>query len=561
MPVGSDDPSHLDDGRLFAALGLGGDLVRALEALGYEEPTPIQQAAIPPALAGQDVLGQAATGTGKTAAFALPMLERLGQRAARGTTPLALILVPTRELAMQISQAVHTYGRAAGARVLPIYGGQPIGRQLKELSRGIDIVVATPGRALDHLSRGSMDLDALEVVVLDEADEMLDMGFAEDIEAILVHVPEGVQTMLFSATMPGRITTLAGRHLRDPVRITIEHDSPAGGEDPKIREVVYVVSRHHKPAALARVLDVEAPEATLVFCRTRNDVDELTQTMNGRGYRAEALHGGMTQDQRDRVMGHLRTGTTELLIATDVAARGLDIDTLTHVVNYSVPSAPESYVHRIGRVGRAGREGMAITLVAPREHRALRTIERHTGRKMQVDSVPTVADLRARRLGLIRAAMREAMITDDLDTFRPVVESLADEFDLVQIALAGVKLIHDESSGDGDDRDVPEATLEKTPKGGGGKAGGKRGGKGLAAGDPNRIWLNLGRDAGIRPKDLVGAIANETSLTGRDVGSIQISGGFSLVEVPAGTVDEVIRGLGRTRIRGKKAKVRRDRVG
>ena len=341
-----------------------------------------------------------------------------------------------------------------------------------------------------------------------------------------------------------------------------------------------------------------------MFCRTRNDVDELTHTMNGRGYRAEALHGGMTQDQRDRVMNHLRTGATELLIATDVAARGLDIDTLTHVVNHTVPGAPESYVHRIGRVGRAGREGVAITLVAPREHRALQTIERHTGRKMQVEQVPTVADLRAKRLGIIRADMREAMlIGEELDSFRPVVESLGDEFDTVEMALAAIKLLHDETAGQGDDRDVPTATLDggggggkqKKSKGGGGgkprkrnsrlydtgegsgggsKGGSDRSGGGSRAGGGSRgsdsasrgsdsasIWVSLGRDSGVRPKDLVGAIAGETGLSGSQVGSIQINARFSLVEVPASSVDEVITALNRTRLRGNRGKARLDRAG
>ena len=556
------------DTTTFADLGLRSELVTVLDGLGYEEPTPIQRASIPPLLGGRDLLGQAATGTGKTAAFALPLLERLGAAGTRGRNPVGLVLVPTRELAMQVSQAVHTYGRALDARVLPIYGGQPIGRQLKELKRGVDVVVATPGRAVDHLSRRSLNLTDLEVVVLDEADEMLDMGFTEDLESILDETPETRQTMLFSATMPKRIAALAKRHLTDPERITIERDEPAAGDQPKVREVAYVVTRHHKPNALARVLDVEAPTAAIVFCRTRNDVDELTRTMNGRGYRAEALHGGLDQNARDRVMDSVRSGVSELLIATDDAARGLDIDTLTHVVNYSVPSASEAYVHRIGRVGRAGREGTAITFVEPREHRAKKAIERHTGRTMEIETVPTVADLRARRLELIRAAMREHIIEDDLDTFRPVVESLADEFDLVQIALAAVKLVHDETSSDGDERDVPQAELHHD----GGKPGkGKKGRKGKddrgprSSGGPRltkdgaaRLWINLGREAGIRPKDLVGAIANETSLTGRDVGAIEIRNRFSLVEVPAGAVDEVITALSRTHLRGKKPSVRHD---
>lgn len=433
-----------DDTSSFADLTLRPELLHALSGLGYEEPTPIQREAIPPLLEGRDLLGQAATGTGKTAAFALPVLQRM-TRDGGGGEPMALVLVPTRELAVQVSEAFHHYGRELGARVLPIYGGQPIGRQLRALQQGVDIVVATPGRALDHIGRGTLRLDDLEMVVLDEADEMLDMGFAEDIEAILQETPENRQTVLFSATMPPRINGIARRHLNDPVRIEMGRETTAPGEAPLVRQTAYVVPRAHKPAALGRVLDVEAPTAAIVFCRTRDEVDQLTETLNGRGYRAEALHGGMGQEQRDRVMGRLRTGTADLLVATDVAARGLDIEQLTHVVNYDVPSAPESYVHRIGRVGRAGREGVAITLAEPREHRMLKTIERVTKRRIPIEKVPTIADLRARRLELTRAALHESLLEDDLERFRVVVETLTDEFDIMEVALAAVKLAHAET--------------------------------------------------------------------------------------------------------------------
>ena len=459
MTTAPDEPG---DTGTFADLALRPELLDALTALGYEEPTPIQREAIPPLLEGRDLLGQAATGTGKTAAFALPLLQVLEQR-GRGSSPVGLVLAPTRELAMQVSEATHRYGRdlfgqGSGARVLPVYGGQPIGRQLRELERGVDVVVGTPGRVLDHISRGTLDLSELRTVVLDEADEMLDMGFAEDIEAILDAAPEARQTVLFSATMPSRVDRIARRHLRDPVRIEIRREQPAAGEAPKVRQSAYVVARPHKPTALGRVLDVEAPEAALVFCRTREEVDQLTETLNGRGYRAEALHGGMSQEQRDKVMGRLRNQTADLLVATDVAARGLDVEHLTHVVNYNVPSAPEAYVHRIGRVGRAGREGVAITLAEPREHRMLKTIERVTGAKITMEKVPTVADLRARRLELTRAALRESLLEDSLDGFRAVVEALTDEFDVMDVAAAAVKLAHEASTGGGadDEQDIPQ---------------------------------------------------------------------------------------------------------
>jgi len=549
----------------FAELDLRPELVAALAALGYEEPTPIQREAIPPLLAGTDLLGQAATGTGKTAAFALPLLN--GLTASRGKAPSALVLAPTRELAVQVSEAVHRYGRQLGARVLPVYGGQPIGRQLHALERGVDVVVATPGRAVDHLQRGTLDLSALRTVVLDEADEMLDMGFAEDLEKILAAAPAGRQTVLFSATLPQRIDRLARRHLTDPVRITIVKEHAPEGEPPKVRQSAYIVPRASKPAALGRVLDLEAPEAALVFCRTREEVDSLTETLNGRGYRAEALHGGLSQEQRDRVMNRLRTGTADLLVATDVAARGLDVDQLTHVVNYNVPSAPEAYVHRIGRVGRAGREGVAVTLAEPREHRMLKTIERVTGARISMEKVPTVADLQARRLELTRAAVRESLLSDDLERFRPVVEALSDEFDVMEVALAAVKMAHEATTTSPDTDDIPEARPVRgdppaRPDRGPRRDTRSSGGPPVhrSTGAPmTTLFVGLGRAAGMRPQDLVGAIAGESQLRGKDIGGIEITERFSLVEVPSAAADEVISALRGAVLRGRKATVRRER--
>jgi ATP-dependent RNA helicase DeaD len=553
------------DETTFADLGLRDELLHALSALGYEEPTPIQREAIPQLLAGHDLLGQAATGTGKTAAFALPVLQRLpaGPRAA---APSAMVLVPTRELCVQVSEALHRYGRELEARVLPIYGGQPIGRQLRELERGVDVVVATPGRALDHVRRGTLRLDRIAMVVLDEADEMLDMGFADELEGILEATPEGRQTVLFSATLPARINTIARKHLRRPVRIEIEREVAEPGEAPRVRQTAYVVARAHKAAALGRILDIESPAAAIVFCRTRDEVDQLTETLNGRGYRAEALHGGMDQAQRDRVMGRLRSGTADLLVATDVAARGLDVEQLTHVVNYDVPSAPESYVHRIGRVGRGGREGVAITLAEPREHRMLKTIERVTKQRIAVEKVPTTSDLRARRLELTRSALEEMLLEDRLDEYRVVVEALTDEFDVMQVALAAVRLAHEAGGGVGDEVEIPQPSAEPTRdrahgKGAKPKTPSKGKGSRAAAADRAvaRVWVGAGRDAGIRPQDLVGAIANETRLSGRDIGSIEITDRFAVVEVPGDAVKEVVAALRATRIKGRKVQVRRDR--
>jgi len=543
----------------FADLGLRPDILNALATLGYEEPTPIQSEAIPPLLAGNDLLGQAATGTGKTAAFALPLLERIADRIGKGEKPLALVLAPTRELAVQVSEAVHRYGRHMGARVLPIYGGQPIGRQLRELSRGVDVVVATPGRAIDHLQRGTLQLGDLKMVVLDEADEMLDMGFAEDIDAILAEAPADRQTVLFSATMPPRIDRMAKSHLREPVLIQIEREKTEPGEAPRVRQTAYLVRREHKPAALGRVLDVESPTAAVVFCRTRDEVDQLTETLNGRGYRAESLHGGISQEQRDRVMARLRGGTADLLVATDVAARGLDIEQLTHVVNYNVPSAPEAYTHRIGRVGRAGREGVAITLVEPRENSMLKTIERVTKTKIPMEKVPTVADLRARQLELTRSSLQESLMEDDLSRFRVVVETLADEFDVMDIALAAVKLAHEASGAAADEEEIPEVRpREDRPRRDGTTAGPRRERRGPSEG-MTRLFLGAGRSSGIRPQDIVGAITGETNLKGRDIGAIEIADRFSLVEVPGPAANDVITSLRDATIKGKRITIRRER--
>jgi ATP-dependent RNA helicase DeaD len=573
-PVGDGDWPDADDAPGFAELGLSRELVDALTALGFEEPTPIQREAIPPLLAGRDLLGQAATGTGKTAAFAAPILAHLPAPEDRSTGPSALVLAPTRELVVQVAEATHRYGRGVAARVLPVYGGAPIGRQIQALHRGVDVVVATPGRALDHLARGTLQLDDVATVVLDEADEMLDMGFVEDIEAILAQAPSPRQTVLFSATIPPRIDALAARYLTDPVRILIDGAAArgvrAGAPAPTVRQIAYLVPAAYKAEALGRIFDVEAPGAALVFCRTRDEVDELTETLNARGYRAEALHGGMGQEQRDRVMGRLRAGTADLVVATDVAARGLDIEQLTHVVNFDVPSAPDAYVHRVGRVGRAGREGVAITLAEPREHRLLRTIERVTGARIPVAKLPTLADLRARRLELMQAALAEAVVAEDLDRYRVVVESLTDEFDLMDVALAAVKVAHEATRGveQAAEVEIPEVTLRGPRERGPQERAGQpptrrparpRGEEPRRGGATARLWVGAGRAAGVRPQDLVGAITGETRLAGRDVGAIEIAERFSLVEVPEAAVDEVIDGLRGTTLKGKRVTVRRDR--
>ncbi|MBL8860425.1 MAG: DEAD/DEAH box helicase [Planctomycetes bacterium] len=547
----------------FAALGLAPELAAALQELGYEEPTPIQRAAIPPLLAGRDLLGRAATGTGKTAAFALPLIQAADGTPPAPGRPRVLVLVPTRELAMQVAAAIHRYGRARAATVLPVYGGQSIWQQVRVLDRGVEAVVATPGRAADHLERGTLSLEDVRFVVLDEADEMLDMGFAEDIEAILARAPAARQTALFSATMAPRIRALAERHLRDPVRVEIERERAAPGEVPRVRQVAYVVQRAHKLAALGRVLDMETPNSAIVFCRTRLEVDDVTEAMNSRGYRAEALHGGLPQEQRDRVLARFRENRTDLLVATDVAARGLDIEHVSHVVNLDVPTEPESYVHRIGRTGRAGREGVAITFVEPRERRLLASIQDATRLKIRLETIPTAADLSNRRLDQTRASLAEALSAGGLDRYRAVLEGLSAEADVLDVAAAAVKLAHEALHPEGAEEPDIAPVVEPPPRA---RRGARDGARREPAPRPHeaprgetawtRLQVSAGRFQSIRPGDLVGAIAGETGLPSGVIGAIQIADRSSFVDVAvehAGAISDALR---RTKIRGRRVQVR-----
>ena len=573
----------------FAGLGLDARLLAGLTALGYEEPTPIQTEAIPPLLAGRDLLAQAATGTGKTAAFALPLLHRLTPEAPARTRTTALILVPTRELAMQVSEAVHRYGKVLGVRVLPIYGGASMSQQIRSLRRGVDVVIATPGRAVDHLRRETLDLAGLKVVVLDEADEMLDMGFAEELDLILKATPAEKQTALFSATVPARIATIARTHLKDPVTIALDADVRRGAAATNVRQVAYVVPRAQKLSALGRILDLEHPVSAIVFCRTRIEVDELSETLTARGHRADALHGGLVQEQRDKVMQRFRTRKVDLLIATDVAARGLDVQHVSHVVNYDVPVAADAYIHRIGRTGRAGRAGVAITLAEPREHRLLRNIERATKQHIEVAQLPTVADLHARRQELARDALRATLRAGDLDHYRGIVESLAEEFDVMDIAAAALKQ-GDASRDDADEVEIAAAVPPPPPPARFDR--GKRSEPRVRSEDPGkpeprtrpdaaatkperkerawgrparsengmtRLFVAGGHAMRITPADLVGAITNEAGLNGSAIGVIHIDARHATVEVPRAKADAVIAALGAATLRGKRIKVERDR--
>ncbi len=544
----------------FSDLGLSPVVVDALTKLGFEEPTPIQQEAIPALLTGRDVLGQAATGTGKTAAFSLPLLEHwlLGEEAAE---PLVLIVTPTRELCLQVSEAFHSFGRDAGIVVTPIYGGQEYGRQIRALKRGTHVVVATPGRALDHISRGTLSLASIKAVVLDEADEMLDLGFADELDAIFDALPGKVQTALFSATLPPRIARIAEDRLSDPIRIAIAKAPAADGETPRVPQIAYVVGKNYRIPALGRILDLEAPELAIIFARTRNEVDDLTEALRARGFSVEALHGGLDQPTRDRVMRRARSGQVDAIVATDVAARGIDLENLTHVINFGIPASYETYIHRIGRTGRAGRSGTAITILEPREHRHLRMLEKVTKAKVEIRSVPSATDVRAKRLELLRGSIEEILAaenTEALERFRVVVESLCEEHDPFEVAAAALKLAQENEGADDDDTDIPTFTDRQRTR------QEKRGERTRSdrMGDPEpgmtRIFIGAGRFAGIRPGDIVGAIANEAGISSKAIGAIEISDRFTLAEVESETAETVVAALQDARFKGRTVTVKLD---
>ncbi|TAK24781.1 MAG: DEAD/DEAH box helicase [Chloroflexota bacterium] len=512
--------------------------MRAIEELGYEAPTPIQNATIGLLLGGRDVIGQAQTGTGKTAAYAIPIIERLDGKLVdeRGRPRVqALVLAPTRELAVQIAEATHRLGRHRGISIVPIYGGQPIDRQFRALRSGVQIVVGTPGRIMDHMRRGTLDLSTVRFLVLDEADEMLDMGFVEDIEWILQSVPGERQTALFSATVPPRIAALAQKYMRTPERIHIS--TATSVTVPQIEQTYVEVGRSARLDALCRVIDHQDPESVMIFCRTKRDVDDLGESLLGRGYPAETLHGDLSQAQRDRVMKRFREGHVEILVATDVAARGLDIENVSHVVNYDLPDDPDAYVHRIGRTGRAGRSGIAITFVTPREQRALRTIERVVGTRLKPMRLPTAADIVTRQLDSLKDQARQAIAAGNLESYLTMVAELGEEFDPGEVAAAFARV-------------AAEATQPRSLASVDSKAEEAPTENGMA-----RLSIGIGRRSGIRPADLVGAIANEAGLSGRQIGSIDILTDYSLVEVPASRRDEIIEILRRANFKGEQVRV------
>ena len=501
----------------FLDLHLDADVLRAIDALGFEEATPIQAQTIPLLLAGHDVLAQAQTGTGKTAAFALPLVQRVDT--ARREVQ-ALVLAPTRELAVQVAQAIHDLGSTRKVAVLPVYGGQAYDRQLRGLRAGVHVVVGTPGRVMDHIRRGTLDLSTVRTVVLDEADEMLDMGFVEDIEFILGQVPEERQVALFSATVPRRVETLIRRYLREPKRVTIAQDTATA---PQTRQMYVVVQQRDKLEALTRILDLESPSSAIVFCRTKREVDELAATLDSRGYTSVAIHGDISQAQRERLLLAFREGRSELLIATEVAARGLDIPDVTHVFNFDIPDDADAYVHRIGRTGRMGRKGDAVTFVTPREMRQLQYIERAIRKNLREIRIPTPSDISTRRRETLLASLVAVVESGEARPYAPLVKQLADEHDPLELAAAAIYLANGGASGRHED--VTAVAPPDLPDGEGGMT---------------HLYMDTGRQHGVRPKDVVDAFTTEAGIPAQAIGAIDMFGDFTLVEVERRAAAQVL---------------------
>jgi len=568
MPIAGAAPQSAN----FRDLRLPDALLTTWSEVGYERPSPIQAATIPPLLDGRDLLGQAQTGTGKTAAFALPILARLDLSKTR---PQALVLAPTRELAIQVAEAFQRYAmKMPGFHVLPIYGGQSYGPQLSGLKRGTHVVVGTPGRVIDHLERGSLDLSQLTTLVLDEADEMLRMGFIDDVETVLKKTPPTRQIALFSATMPSQIKRIAQTYLRDPIEIAIKNKTTTAAN---IRQRYWYVSGMHKLDALTRILEAETFEAMLVFMRTKQATEEIAQKLQARGFAAVAINGDVIQAQRERAIAQLKDGQIDILVATDVAARGLDVERISHVLNYDIPTDTEAYVHRIGRTGRAGRSGEAILFVAPREKRLLQAIERATRQPITEMQLPSVDAVNDRRTTKFKQRITDTLASDDLAPFRQLVEQYERERNVpaVEIAAALARLVQGKqplllqpapresrpfekpraekpSQHEHLPNRAPARSHQSTPSP---ARRDERPRKAEAGFETYRIAV--GNDHGVRPGNIVGAIANEAGLDSKHIGRIDIRDRYTLLDLPTGMPEETFQLLKTVRVSGQRLLIAR----
>jgi ATP-dependent RNA helicase DeaD len=569
-PVSGPTPADHDPAPAgFGALALHPDVLRALSDVGYESPSPIQAATIPPLMAGRDVLGQAQTGTGKTAAFALPILSRLNPRAGK---PQAVVLAPTRELAIQVAEAFQRYAtHIPGFQVLPIYGGQSYGPQLHALKRGVHVVVGTPGRVIDHLDKGTLDLSELRFLVLDEADEMLRMGFIDDVEKVLQATPPERQVALFSATMPSVIRKIAQKHLKDPAEITIKSSSAT---TPNIRQRYWFVSGMHKLDAMTRILEAEPFDAMIIFARTKQATEELAGKLQARGLAAAAINGDIAQPQRERVIQQLKDGKLDILVATDVAARGLDVDRISHVMNYDIPYDTESYVHRIGRTGRAGRSGEAILFVSPREKGMLHAIERATRQPIEQMQLPSVEVVNDVRIGKFKQRISDTLAQGDLGQFQQLIEQYEQEHNVpaVEIAAALARIAQgdqpllltappkreytprepaprranerDDSRASRERKPREFAARESAPRDAAPREFGTRPVRPHATEAGKRTYrVEVGHEHGVKPGNIIGAIANEAGVDAQYIGRLSIRGEYSLIDLPDGMPKEVFEHL------------------
>lgn len=515
----------------FDELGIIEAIQRGIAEMGFEEASPIQAEAIPALLSGSDIIGQAQTGTGKTAAFGIPMLQKIDpdDKHLQG-----MVLCPTRELAIQVADEFRKLSKFMhGIKVLPIYGGQEISKQIRSLKGGVQIIIGTPGRVMDHMRRRTIKLEHLKMIVLDEADEMLNMGFREDIETILKDTPEERQTALFSATMPRAIKDLAKKYQKDAKLIKVVKKELTV---PKINQYYYEVSQKNKIEVLCRLIDMYNPKLSLVFCNTKRQVDELTSNLQGRGYFAEGLHGDLKQVQRDRVMNGFRNGKTDILVATDVAARGIDVDDVEAVYNYDVPQDAEYYVHRIGRTGRAGREGRAFTLVVGREVYKLKEIEKYTRSKVILQPIPSIDDVTSVKAEKVLENVKDIIDTQDLSKYIDIAETHINNegYTALDLVAAFLKMNMGEGNIDLEEEEFAYSDYESSGK------------QGMA-----RLFINIGKKHKAKTGDILGAIAGETGMPGNLIGTIDMYDKFTFVEVPREHANEVIQIMRKAKIKGK----------
>ena len=560
----------------FEELNLCDPILRAVAEMGFEAASPIQAQAIPAQLEGRDMIGQAQTGTGKTAAFGIPLLQKIDPENKKLQ---AIVLLPTRELAIQVAEEIRRLAKFMhGIKVLPVYGGQDIVRQIRSLKDGVQIIIGTPGRVMDHMRRKTIKVSNIHTVILDEADEMLNMGFLEDMETILSQLPEERQTVMFSATMPPAIAEIARKFQQDPVMVRVVKKELTV---PKVIQYYYEVKPKNKVEVLCRLLDLYSPKLSVVFCNTKKGVDELVLALQGRGYFAEGLHGDLKQEQRDRVMNGFRNGRTEILVATDVAARGIDVDDVEAVFNFDIPQDDEYYVHRIGRTGRAGREGKAFSLVVGKEVYKLRDIQRYCKTKIIPQAIPSLDDITDIKVEKIMDQVRDMLENNDLSQMVNVIEQklIEEDYTALDLAAALLKMNMGEDNEDIIDNFEPARSLDELDRyGRGGRRYGREGGRDsnfrnsrnrrrgavdraavdyVVGDDTARLFVNIGRNQNVTPGDILGAIAGESGIPGRVVGSIDMYDGYTFVEVPRKYSDQVLKAMENAKIKGKKVRIER----